>query len=224
MSVTNPGPQTSVSGMAIAALPIEATDSGGETLTYSDGGTLPPGLAVDPNTGSITGTPTTAGTYPVTITATDTDGYAGYAAFSWTITNTVSVTNPGNQSDLAGSAILSVPITATDSGGETLTYSDGGTLPPGLAVDPNTGSITGTPTTGGTYSVTITATDTDGFTGNAAFSWTITDAVSVTNPGPQTSVSGTAIAALPITASDSGGETLAYSDGDAPTGADHRLP
>jgi hypothetical protein len=213
VSVTNPGPQTSVSGTTIATLPITATDSGGETLTYADGGTLPPGLTVDPNTGSVTGTPTTAGTYTVTITATDTDGYTGNASFSWTITNTVSVTNPGAQSDLAGSAILSVPITATDSGGETLTYSDGGTLPPGLAVDPNTGSITGTPTTGGTYAVTITATDTDGFTGNASFSWTITDAVSVTSPGPQTSVSGMAIAALQVTATDSGGETLTYSDG-----------
>ena len=213
VAVTNPGPQTNVSGTAIAALPISATDSGGETLTYSDGGTLPPGLAIDPNTGSITGTPTTAGSYPVTITATDTDGYTGNASFSWTITNTVSVTSPGNQSNLAGSAILSVPITATDSGGETLTYSDGGTLPPGLAIDPNTGSITGTPTTGGTYPVTITATDTDGYTGSTSFSWTISDAVSVTSPGNQSSVSGTAITALPISATDSGGETLTYSDG-----------
>ena len=213
VSVTSPGNQSDVSGTAIAALQITATDSGGETLTYSDGGTLPPGLAIGSHSGSITGTPTTAGTYPVTITATDTDGYTGNASFSWNITNTVSVTSPGNQSSVSGTAIAALPITATDSGGETLTYSDGGTLPPGLAVDPGTGSITGTPTTAGTYPVTITATDTDGYTGNASFSWKITNAVSVTSPGNQSSVSGTAIAALQVTATDSGGETLTYSDG-----------
>ena len=110
----------------------------------------------------------------MTITATDTDGYTGNASFTWTITNTVSVTSPGNQSSVSGTAITALPITATDSGGETLTYSDGGTLPPGLAIGSHSGSITGTPTTAGTYAVTITATDTGGFTGHASFTWTIT--------------------------------------------------
>ncbi len=38
-----------------------------------------------------------------------------------------------------------------------LTYSATG-LPPGLDIDPVTGDITGTPTTPGKYSVTVTAT------------------------------------------------------------------
>ena len=154
------------------------------TLTYSDGGTLPPGLSIDPSSGIITGTPTTGGIYAVTITATDNAGFTGSATFNWTITNTVTVTNPGDQSNVSGTAITALPISATDSSSAaTLTYSDGGTLPPGLSIDPSSGSITGTPTTAGTYPVTITATDSAGFTGSATFTWTITNTVTRDQPG-----------------------------------------
>ena len=37
-------------------------------------GTLAPGLALNPSTGAITGTPTTLGSYPLTIRATNADG------------------------------------------------------------------------------------------------------------------------------------------------------
>ena len=54
--------------------------SSNATLSYSDGGTLPPGLSISPTTGQITGTPTTAGSYSVTITATDNASFSNSAA------------------------------------------------------------------------------------------------------------------------------------------------
>lgn len=39
-------------------------------------GTLPPGLVLDPATGAVTGTPSTAGSYPVTLRVTNPDGSA----------------------------------------------------------------------------------------------------------------------------------------------------
>jgi subtilase family serine protease len=86
-------------------------------------------------------------------------------------TNTVSVTNPGTQNGTVGTA-TSLQIHATDSGGATLTYSATG-LPPGLSINTSTGLISGTPTTAGTYSVTVTATDTTSASGGASFSWVI---------------------------------------------------
>lgn len=80
------------------------------------------------------------------------------------------MTCPGGQSGNVGDAV-SLPITAADSAGEALTYS--GTLPPGLAIDPGTGLITGTLTTAGTYGATVTATDTSSSTGSASFTWTV---------------------------------------------------
>jgi hypothetical protein len=87
VTVTNPGGQTSTAGTP-ASLQIHATDSAtGQTLTYSATG-LPAGLAISSSSGLISGTPTTAGSSSVTVTAKDTTGAAGSASFGWTVTTT----------------------------------------------------------------------------------------------------------------------------------------
>jgi hypothetical protein len=86
--------------------------------------------------------------------------------------NTVTVTNPGNQSSTVGSA-ASLQIAAADSAsGQALSYAANG-LPAGLSINSSTGLISGTPTTAGTSTVTATATDTTGAHGSATFTWTV---------------------------------------------------
>jgi poly(hydroxyalkanoate) depolymerase family esterase len=89
--------------------------------------------------------------------------------------NTVTVTNPGNQSAASGTAISPLQIHATDSAsGQTLTYTATG-LPPGLSIS-SSGLISGTPSSGGTFTTTVSATDTTGASGSASFSWTVSGA------------------------------------------------
>lgn len=93
------------------------------------------------------------------------------------------ITSPGAQSGAVGTAIAPLRITATDpDAGQVLTYSAAG-LPPGLGLDPATGTISGTPTAPGTSSVTVTVADNGSPSRSASttFGWTVT---AVTSPGP----------------------------------------
>ncbi|MGW1208408.1 M4 family metallopeptidase [Streptomyces sp. NPDC002499] len=85
-------------------------------------------------------------------------------------TTGVTVTNPGSQSSTVGTAV-SLQISASSTNSGTLTYAATG-LPTGLSIS-STGAITGTPTTAGTYSTTVTVTDSTGATGTASFTWTV---------------------------------------------------
>ncbi|MER6333135.1 Ig domain-containing protein, partial [Streptomyces sp. NPDC001034] len=85
--------------------------------------------------------------------------------------NTVTVTNPGNQSTTTGGSV-SLSIKASDSAGAALTYSASG-LPTGLSINSSTGVISGTASTAGTYSTTVTAKDSTGATGSTSFTWTV---------------------------------------------------
>ncbi|MDJ0344291.1 putative Ig domain-containing protein [Streptomyces sp. H10-C2] len=98
----------------------------------------------------------------------------GTAAFTNGSTggNTVTVTNPGNQSTTVNTAV-SLQIKATDSGtGQTLTYSATG-LPAGLSVNASSGLISGTPTATGSSNVTVTAKDGTNASGSTSFTWTV---------------------------------------------------
>jgi serine protease len=84
----------------------------------------------------------------------------------------VTVTNPGNQSGTVGTA-ASLQIQASDSAsGQTLTYS-ASSLPTGLSINSSTGLISGTPSAAGTFSVTVSATDTTNASGSTTFTWTV---------------------------------------------------
>ena len=161
--------------LAIVAL---NTGSGSDTITYglsntgvASGATVTPYLTNSSNTVAAQGTTTVNGS---SFTAT----VPGRSLVTYVIPggsvsgNTVTVTNPGNQSGAVGTAINGLQVQASDSAsGQTLTYTASG-LPAGLSIS-SSGLITGTPSAGGTFNVTVTATDTTGASGSASFTWTI---------------------------------------------------
>ena len=135
-------------------------------------GGLPPGLTQNPATGTISGTPTTAGAFPFTVKVTDALGAAGTKALSITVVPAPSITTtslPNGEVSIA----YSRAVTAT---GGTLPYVwsvSVGSLPPGLTQNPATGTISGTPTTAGAFSFTVKVADALGGSAIKALSITV---------------------------------------------------
>lgn len=132
-------------------------------------GTLPPGVTLNTTSGVLSGTASTAGTYTFTITATDTYGCTTSTTYTVTISPcTPLVVNPATLPD--GTVNTAYSQTATQTGGTgTITWSTSGTLPPGITINSSTGVLSGTPTTTGTYTFTIIATDGIGCSGTHTY-------------------------------------------------------
>ena len=194
VTVTNPGTQSSVAG-TVVSLQIEASDSAsGQTLTYTAAG-LPPGLRIDSADGVISGVvpDDRAGSFTVTVTAKDTTGASGSAAFTWTLHNKVTLFVPAEGLENFVGIEVNISTSASDSvSGQTLTYSADG-LPPGLSINSSTGVISGKPSTPGTFTVTVKAQDTTGASASAEVEWRIFPSVTITNPGTQDSGTGTPV-------------------------------
>jgi hypothetical protein len=84
-------------------------------------------------------------------------------------TSGVTVANPGNKSATAGTAISPFTLSASPSG--SYTWSATG-LPSGITIGSSTGTVSGTPSTAGTYNVTATATSGSG-SGSTTFTITV---------------------------------------------------
>ena len=115
-------------------------------------GLLPAGLVIDANTGLITGTPTTFGTYIFKLAADD--AKANRADRLYTM-STIKITNPpvlppGQLTQPYG-CFLNI-LGATPPGTWLLTN---GSLPPGLSLDSFNSVIAGTPTDLGDYTFTL---------------------------------------------------------------------
>jgi hypothetical protein len=142
-------------------------------------GTLPPGLNLNASTGTITGAPTATGTFPFTVRVADTFGRDDTQALSILVStdNPPQIVPPSLPSGTVGVAYGPSTLQATGGMG-TVTWSiSAGSLPPGLTIGPSlTGpsvTISGTPTSQGTFNFTVGVTDSLGQSDTRALSITI---------------------------------------------------
>ena len=153
------------------------TASGGSgSFSHALTGTLPPGLSFTGNT--LTGTPTVPGSYPITVTATDTGLTGTGSPFSVAQSYTISVgvptvvLSPASLPNPATGSAYSQTITASG-GASPYTFAlSSGSLPAGLTLS-NSGVLSGTATQVGSFNFTVTATDSFSQSGARAYSVTI---------------------------------------------------
>lgn len=174
-------PATLPGGTAGTAYSQALTAGGGiAPYTVSQTGTLPTGLVFNSATRTFSGTPTQSGSFPITVTATDSTG--GTAA-TVTSTYTLAITAPTLTMTPAAGALLAA--TAGSPYSQTFTANNGiapyayvlsaGALPAGLTLNPGTGALSGTPTVAGTFNFSVTATDsTTGTAGTVTNAYTLT--------------------------------------------------
>ncbi|WP_157521701.1 DUF7507 domain-containing protein [Herbidospora cretacea] len=150
-------------GQVNVAYSVPLTMTGGTApITWSiSAGSLPPGVTLNPSTGLLSGTPTTAGTYSFTVRIVDASGQSDTRAATVTIAAAPVLTIPPPPAAQVAVA-YSLPLSVSG-GTAPYTYSlASGALPPGLTLNTSTGLISGTPTTQGAYAFTVKVTDANG--------------------------------------------------------------
>jgi photosystem II stability/assembly factor-like uncharacterized protein len=147
------------------------TPSATDATSFSLVGTLPPWLTFDTKTGQLRGTPPAVGIVPdLIIGAGNANGLAWLPAFSITV-------NPLPPT-ISGTPVLTATVgvgysftpTATDPGKFSVT----GNIPPGLTFDSSTGTLSGKPTSAGSYgAIIISVSNASGSASLPAFAITV---------------------------------------------------
>jgi large repetitive protein len=192
LSVTVSAPPLTITGGTLAAGTVNVaysatvTAAGGTgTKTYAATG-LPAGLGIGATTGTISGTPTTPGTSTITVTVTDTATPAQTATGTFTLTISQPALTLAGGTLTSGQVRVAYSATVTASGGTGTKSYTATNLPPGLAIG-TTGTISGIPTTAGTFAVSVTVTDTASPAQTATATYTIVIAPAVVPSSPPAS-------------------------------------
>ncbi|MEO5625702.1 MAG: putative Ig domain-containing protein, partial [Dokdonella sp.] len=161
---------------------FNVTTTGQPLPSLSETGALPTGVTFNTGTGLLSGTPAagTAGSYPITFTASNGVGAPATQNFTLTVDEASAITSANATSFTVGTAGT---FTVTATGSPAPTLSETGALPSGVTFNTGTGVLAGTPAagTGGTYAITFTATNGVGAPATQNFTLTIDEAPAITS-------------------------------------------
>ncbi|OYW20562.1 MAG: hypothetical protein B7Z52_02135, partial [Burkholderiales bacterium 12-64-5] len=181
--ITSPGAQNSLIG-AVVSLAVVANDPENNPITFSATG-LPTGLSISANSGVISGTAAAAGTFNVTVTASDGISTPASVTFAWNVSLGLTLQPLVALPKASGSALT---FTAQSSSGINPRYKwNFGDGTPETAWLTTT-SITHTYAGPGRYLVTLTATDDTGITITSTFYQAVYAALTTRKPGASSSI------------------------------------
>lgn len=155
---------------------------GSAPFTFSvSTGTLPTGISIDSATGAISGTPAVNSggqNFSFSISVSDSSGQTKAKAFTGSIAS-----NPASVVKILSTSLASLNVGSVASGISTsggiapLTFAiASGSLPTGVSLNTSTGALTGTipvASSGASYAVSISVTDSSGSSDTKAFSGTV---------------------------------------------------
>ena len=190
---------STLSGATVGVATSQSVTASGGTAPYTyaiTSGALPAGLTLS-SAGTLSGTPTAAGTFSFTVRGTDANAYSGTRSYSLTVAAPTITLNPTTLTSATVGTASSQSVTASG-GTAPYTYAiSSGALPAGLSLS-SSGTLSGTPTAGGSFNFTVTATDsstgTGPFTGSRAYTLTVgnpTLTITPSSTGGLTGVAGT---------------------------------
>ena len=148
-------------GVAVEALELPAASSGNGDLTY-DLRPVPPGLAFDAASRTLSGTPSEVAISLMTYEVTDADGDTATLTFEIEVDTMPSFDGAtvADQSYQTGEDIGVLGLPVASSGDGPLVYSLSPAVP-GLTFDAGSWTLSGTPTVAGTYEMTYRVEDSD---------------------------------------------------------------
>lgn len=208
--VTTESPLPSASTNTPYSLQLTASGgTAGRTWSLAQGSSPPPGLALNPGSGTLSGTPTQPGIFSFTAVVTDSLGVPGSRLLAISVSSALSIVTPATLPVAQVGVAYSTSIVAA---GGVPPYSfsvNPSQLPPGLVLNANTGVLSGTPSVSGNYSFLVTVFDTQENSAERNFSMGVSETVS----------SPTIITSSPLPEATSGvlyTQSLAVSGGKSP--------
>ncbi|WP_440106338.1 beta strand repeat-containing protein [Acidovorax sp. BL-A-41-H1] len=197
-----------LAGSTVAVAYSQTLTASGGTGPYSfaiTAGAVPAGLSLSPS-GVLSGTPTAAGSFGFTVTASDSSPFPGPFAGAQAYTLAVGAPTLSITPATLPGGTRTVPYATTNlaaSGGTApYTYAiTAGALPGGLTLT-GAGVLSGTPTATGSFNFTVTATDsstgTGPFTALRTYTVAVADAVPVANNSAHTVAYGSSSNTVPL--------------------------
>ena len=203
-------------GLAYPVQVVPPATGGSTPYTYT-AINLPPGLSFNPTTREITGTPTTAGSYVVTVNVSDADGNSTSINYPIVIKNALALGNATLANGTVGIGYPTQTIPAATGGTPGYTYI-ATNLPPGLNFNPITREITGTPTTAGNYTVNVQVMDGAGNTVTTSYTINVIQPLAIANKTLADGTVGVAYPTETLPAATGGTSPYTYAAANVPAG------